>query len=223
MHRTMNKLLIFTVSMWCHLGISQVHDDVFDSLKTVPGQRFRLYQYNGETYMYGSIDAVDIVRRPPTAQELRQGRRQLERFTKLQWMVHSVYPYAQRVAELLNEVEQDMANIQGSQAQKEYIKQREQELFARYEQDFRKMSRTQGKILIKLISRQTGITAYDLIRDTKNGASAFFWQGIGRIFGMNLKEGFNSTDDALIEAIVAELDRGGYNICYKSYNYRLQD
>ncbi|MDP5169129.1 MAG: DUF4294 domain-containing protein [Bacteroidia bacterium] len=192
-------------------------------MKTIPGQRFRIYEYNGEMFMYGSIDGVEITRRPPTASEMRNGRRQIEKYTKLQWMVHSVYPYAQRVAELMAEVDRDLSSLDGNQAQKEYIKQREQALFDRYEDDFRKMSRTQGKILIKLVYRQTGVSTYDLIKETKSGATAFFWQGIGRIFGMNLKEAFDPEEDQMIDAIVGDLERGGYNICYKSYDYRLRD
>ncbi len=189
----------------------------------LPGRRFRVYEHEGEMFLYGSIDPVEITRRPPTARELREGRRQLQKYSRLQWMVHSVYPYAQRVGELLEEVDRDLESIEGSQAQKEYIKQREQALFARYEDDFRKMSRSQGKLLVKLIYYQTGVSTYEMIKDTKSGASAFFWQGIGRLFGINLKEAFDPEEEDMINAIVADLNHGGYNIFYKTYGYRLVD
>ena len=201
------------------MGWAQTEEEPFG--ETIPGQRFRLYTYEGEEFLYGSIDGVDIERQYPTKRELRQGRRRIERYTKLQWYVHSVYPYAQGVAELMAEVERDLHTISSRSDQKEYIKQREEALFARYESDFRRMSRKQGKIFVKLVHRQSGISVYDLIRDTKNGASAFFWNGIGRIFGINLKADFDPEEDAMIDAIVADLDNGGYNIAFKAYNYRL--
>lgn len=204
-------------------AVAQVNEPDEEYTATIPGQRFRVYEYNGETYMYGSIDGVEISRRYPTEREMRQGRRTLERFTRLQWYVHSVYPYAQGVADLMSEVEQDLQHIQGKQAREDYIKMRETALFEQYEDDLRKMSRTQGKLLVKLIDRQAGVSAYELIKETKSGATAFFWNGIGRLFGINLKDDFDSEEDAWIEAIVRDLDRGGYNIAYKAYDYRLPE
>lgn len=192
-----------------------------DDYQTVPGKRFRKYTHEGEEFLYGTIDGVEITRPYPSSRELRQGRRKIERFTKLQWYVHSVYPYAQGVADLMAEVERDIQNIPDKQAQKEYIKEKEAALFSKYEDDFRRMSRKQGKILVKLIYRQAGVSAYEMIKDTKSGATAFFWNGIGRLFGINLKEDFDPEEDAMINSIVRDLDNGGYNIAYKSYNYRL--
>lgn len=185
--------------------------------------RFRVYEHNGEMYMYGTLEAIDITSRPPTDRELRQGRRRLQKFTRLRYNVHRVYPYAQRVAEILEDVERQLAYIHGKEAQKEYIKTREEALFAQYEDDLRRMSRNQGKVLVKLIYRQTGESTYELIRDTKSGAAAFFWNGIGRLFGINLKDEFDNEEDMMIDIIVRELERGGYNIAYQTYDYRLTE
>lgn len=189
--------------------------------KTIPGQRYRLYTYEGEDFLYGSIDGIDIERTYPTERELRRGRRRVMQYTRLQWYVHSVYPYAQGVAELMSEVERDLQTLPSKSDQKAYIKSKEEALFARYEPDFRRMSRKQGKIFVKLVYRQSGLSVYDLIKDTKSGATAFFWNGIGRIFGINLKADFDPEEDGMIDSIVADLDNGGYNIAFKAYNYRL--
>jgi hypothetical protein len=73
----------------------------------------------------------------------------------------------------------------------------------------REMTITQGRLLIKLISRETQNSSYDLIRTYKGKLSAMFWQGIARIFGTNLKEEYDpSGEDVLIEKIIQEIESG---------------
>ena len=187
----------------------------------IRSKRFRVYQYNGETYMYGELEDVDITARSPNVLQRRRGKRRLEKYTRLRWNIHKVYPYALKVSEVLDEVALEMEKMDSEDQKKEYLKSREADLFGKYENDVRKMSRSQGKVLVKLIYRQTGTSAYQLIKDTKSGASAMFWQSIGRIFGINLKMNYDTEEDMMIEDIVEDLENGGYNIYYKRYNYRL--
>ena len=71
------------------------------------------------------------------------------------------------------------------------------------------MTISQGRLLIKLIDRETQNTSYDLIKDYRGKLSAAFWQGIARIFGTNLKEEYDRFgDDALIEIIIMEIESG---------------
>jgi len=73
----------------------------------------------------------------------------------------------------------------------------------------RRLTFTQGKILIKLIDRETSNTSYELIRQYRGKISAIFWQGIARIFGANLKSTYDPRgDDYLIEHIVREIEAG---------------
>ena len=82
-------------------------------------------------------------------------------------------------------------------------------MFAEFEQPLRRLSFTQGRLLIKLIDRETGDTSYNLIREYKGGVSAFFWQGIARLFGANLKDEYDAeTNDKMIEHIISLIDMG---------------
>lgn len=188
-------------------------------------RRFKVFTYQGTTYMTGTLKSIDITANPPSARQLRRGKRRLARFTRLRYNVHKVYPYAVKVGDIMLQVQQKLDSLPDERARKEYLKSTERSLFGAYEDDIRKMSRSQGKVLIKLVYRQTGQSTYELIKDNKSGASAFFWQSIGLIFGINLKSVFNpeeEEDDAMINYIVQELERGGYNIVYRKYNYRLE-
>ncbi|MEZ4829449.1 MAG: DUF4294 domain-containing protein [Bacteroidia bacterium] len=184
--------------------------------------RFKVYTYNGETFMIGDIEGIDILAKKPNRRQIQRGKERLAKFTRLRWNVHKVYPYAVKVSDILSEIDAEMAALPDSTSRREYVKQKENSLFGSYEDDLRKMTRTQGKVLVKLVHRETGRSTFDLIRDNKSGASAVFWQSIGLLFGINLKSQFDTEEDEMIEEIVEELDNGGYNIAYRQYNYRLQ-
>ena len=92
---------------------------------------------------------------------------------------------------------------------KDYMKEVEKEVFRDYEGDMQQMSLAQGKLLIKLIDRETSNTSYELIRDYRGKVPAAFWQGVARIFGTNLKAEYDPYgEDAIIERIVTEIEAG---------------
>lgn len=184
--------------------------------------RFYLYEQDGETFMNGSIEGIDIEAPRPNKRTLRKGKRRLAKFTKLLWNVHKTYPYAIKVAEVVKGVESELDGITDAKERKAFLKTQERSLFGEYEDDLRKMSRSQGKVLVKLIHRETGSATYFLIKEMKSGASAVLWQSIGIFFGINLKSEYDPEEEEMIEEIIFDLQRGGYNICYKQYNYYLR-
>ena len=85
-----------------------------------------------------------------------------------------------------------------------YIKKAEE-----YENEIRTMTTSQGRILIKLIDRETGESSFDIIKEFKGGFSAFFWQNVARLFGHNLKSEYDAVnEDRMIEYIVWQIDAG---------------
>lgn len=136
-------------------------------------------------------------------------RRQFRRYTRLMYHVRKVYPYAVLAGEKMAEMERELQNMKTEKERKAYIDRMEKELFSEFEDDLRKMTITQGRILIKLVDRETGDTSYDLISELKGSFSAFFWQSIARIFGSNLKSRYDPHgEDADIEEIVRLIEMG---------------
>ncbi len=85
----------------------------------------------------------------------------------------------------------------------------ERKLKEQYAPVLRCMTFSQGKLLIKLIDRETGQTSYALVKELRNGFSAFLWQGVGRLFGMNLKDTYDPTgDDEFIEILIRLYEAG---------------
>ena len=131
------------------------------------------------------------------------------RYQRLIRNVKRAYPYAQVAGKELHELDRHLATLSSEKEKKEYVDQAEKEIMDRFEKEVKKLTITQGIILVKLIDRETGKTSYEVIKDLKGGFTAFFWQGIARIFGNNLKIEFDADgEDRVIEDIVRGIEAG---------------
>jgi hypothetical protein len=187
-------------------GVSAQIDSLKQKNDTLQGKSYLLQKVNrnGETLPEVEIKEVTVYAHPqfPKKSDFRK-------YERLVYNLKKVYPYALAVRSRLSQVNDAMANIKEERARKEYIKKVEKSVFAEYEGDIREMTITQGRLLIKLIDRETQNTSYTLIKDYRGKLSAAFWQGIARIFGTNLKEEYDPYgDDALIESIILEIEAG---------------
>ena len=92
---------------------------------------------------------------------------------------------------------------------KKYLAKYEKEVFKKYEADLRKLTINQGRLLLKLIDRECNSTSYDLIRNYRGSVSAFFWQGVARIFGSNLKSEYDAKgNDKILERVIILVESG---------------
>ena len=123
----------------------------------------------------------------------------------LQRRTLKVYPYAKLAAERLTILNQRLAKIKRKRAKKSYAKQVERYLEGEFKDELKKLTRTEGRILIKLIHRETGFTAHELIKNLRNGWRAFIYQTTAKMFDINLKSIHNPAEveeDALIDYIL---------------------
>ncbi|MCB0784678.1 MAG: DUF4294 domain-containing protein, partial [Flavobacteriales bacterium] len=105
--------------------------------------------------------------------------------------------------------ERDLSRIDRRHDQELYVKLAEAELRAEFEAEVRELTISQGKVLIKLIDRETGQTSYDLVKQLRGGFQAFIWQGVARLFGNDLKDDYDpDVEDRMIEVIVQRIERG---------------
>lgn len=157
-------------------------------------------------------DTVPIVDLAPTHVQARwtaRDRRQAARYDRLTRNVVKVYPYARITGELLREYEHDLAAIHRGSDQDLYLKLAEAELRAEFEAELKDLTVSQGKVLIKLIDRETGRTSYDLVKQLRGSFTAFVWQGMARLFGHDLRSAYDRDgDDRLVEVIVERIERG---------------
>jgi len=132
-----------------------------------------------------------------------------QQYWRLVMRVKKVLPYAKEAAILLQKYEKDLPPGTKGKDRRVYVKKAEEVLINKYGPEFKKMSINDGRILIKLIDRETHRASYDLIRDVKGGVPAIFWQGVARIFGNNLKSKYDPFgEDRQIEQIIQRIELG---------------
>lgn len=169
------------------------------------------YQYNARIFIT-STDSLIHVQLPEISvypRTRKMSKREFKQYTTLEMRVKKVYPIAKLAGKKIAEYNQVYLNFKSNRERKEYVKNIEKQLFAEYEHEIKTMSISQGRILIKLIDRETGESSYEIIKEFKGGFSAFLWQGVARIFGHNLKDEYDAiNEDRMIEYIIWQIDAG---------------
>lgn len=130
------------------------------------------------------------------------------RLARLRYNVLKVLPYAKYARDRYSKLQQDLAVTGDRRQQKKLVKACDQQIKDMFNKEVKKMSITQGDILIKLIDRETGYTSYELVKELKGSFTAFFYQSIARVVGHNLKEGYDPQQESEIESIIRA---SGYN------------
>jgi len=135
-------------------------------------------------------------------------RERIEKWTRLRNAVYVTYPYARKAGYVLNDINAKIAKMKEKQDKKTYIKSREQELRKEFTEPLTNLSVYQGKVLMKLINRQTGNNCYEIIKEYKGGLTARVYQTVAFFFSTSLKQPYDAAgDDKEIESIVQEVER----------------
>lgn len=138
-----------------------------------------------------------------------RNRRHRRKYTRLMHNVRKAYPFAIIARNELKIMNDSMLTIEGEKARKKFIKEYEKQMFRRYESKLRKLTISQGRILLKLVDREIGNTSFELIKEFRGSFSAVFWQGIARLFGSDMKSTYDPLgEDAEIEEIVLLIEYG---------------
>ena len=141
----------------------------------------------------------------PYPKELLKRRQE---WTRLRNAVYVTYPYARKAAFIINDINYKLANIPDKRERKKYIKTREKEIKKEFGDPITNLSVYQGKVLMKLINRQTGNNCYEILKEYKGGFNARMFQTVAFFFGSNLKQAYDPAhDDQAIESIVREVER----------------
>ncbi len=142
-----------------------------------------------------------------------KNQEELKRYILLRRRVFRVYPYAKLAAERLLVLNERIENIETKRGRKKYLKRLEKFIYNEFEAELKKLSKSQGRILIRLVHRQTGSTTFDLVKDLRNGWRAFVYQTTASLFKLSLKDEYNpetNYEDYLIEDILYRAFAEGY-------------
>ena len=161
-----------------------------------------LYKFETDSIPQAGIRLKEVVLFQPLSfksmDELRQ-------YVILRNRTLRVYPYAKLASDRLDTLSMRLENINSNRKKKTYIKRIEKFIYDEFEAELKKLSRSQGRILIKLVHRQTGETTHSLIKELRNGWRAFVYQTTASLFKLSLKDTYNpetNYEDFLIEDIL---------------------
>lgn len=164
--------------------------------------------YEGDTIPMRVLDYVYVY-----SKLSRTAAAAWEKYNRLRNAVYVTYPYARRAGAVMNDINAKLAGVTDKDKRKKYINSREKELKKEFTDPITNLSVYQGKVLMKLINRETGNNCYEIIKEYRGGFTARFYQTIAFFFDSSLKQSYDAdTDDATIEKIVKEVQRMyGYN------------
>jgi hypothetical protein len=157
-----------------------------------------------DTVPHFDIPEVEIY--PPKVFKNKSDEQQ---YWRMVMRVKKVLPYAKEAAILLRKYEMEVPADARGRDRRIYVRRAEDELMNKYGPILKKMSVNDGRVLIKLIDRETHMASYDLIQEVKGGVPAVFWQGVARVFGNNLKAKYDPYgEDRQIELIIQYIEMG---------------
>lgn len=193
----MKKQILFSLFLWSvFFGWAQVEEQPLDSVAE------KMIIVEGDSIFRSSIDLDEVylfgkLKFPDYKTKLR--------YYILRRKTLKVYPYAKLAAERLVELSDSIVKIKRRSKRKKYTKKIQKYIEDEFSEELKKLTRTEGQILVKLIHRQTGTTAFDLVKELRSGWRAFWYSTTAKIFKISLKEEFNPKEvheDYLIEDIL---------------------
>ncbi len=140
-----------------------------------------------------------------------KNRRHHEQWTRTKHNVKKVYPYAILAAAKLKEYDRALSKIEDKNLREAFIRNCEKDLKAEFEDELKSLSVSQGKILMKLIDRESGKTTYEVVKQLRGSFQAAMWQTVARIFGHNMKSEYDAAvEDIMIERAVKLVEAGQF-------------
>lgn len=187
-----DKILIFSL---CFIS-------TISAFSQTPGRYVKIG--NDTVYM---LKTIDIVVNKKTKKLMR--KQDTKRYKNLEKKVKKVYPLAVTAAELLEKYQGELSTLDDEHEKRKIMRKIEKDLVAQYGDTLKELTVSEGRILLKLIDRETGSTPYLLLDEMRGSFSATMWQGVATLFGHTLKSNYNPfAEDRDIEEIVVKIERG---------------
>jgi hypothetical protein len=171
----------------------------------IQGVKVRTTVYEGDTIPYVVLPAISCY-----TEKVFRNKRQQAAWDRTKYNVKKVYPYAILAAAKLKEYDRILSQMSESERER-YTKVAENQLKEEFSDQLKQLSVNQGRILIKLIDRETGKTTYSVVKDMRGSFSAFMWQGVALMFNSSLKSEYDPQgDDKAIEEAIKLVENGDF-------------
>lgn len=154
----------------------------------------------GDTLILVDLDNVSI-----TAMRTFASDEEYQKYQRFRNYALKVYPYAKEAIRIFRELEYASANMSKKERKKK-IKELDEQLTKEFEEPLKNLTKLQGKIMIKMIEKETKQPIYNLIKDVKGSFSAFYWNQFSKLYSYDLKEGYNPGQYPILDAVLNDFD-----------------
>ena len=154
----------------------------------------------GDTIIVAELKDVSIV-------SIKKFKSSKERrhYLRMKYHANQVYPYAVEAVRVFRELEAATKDLKRRNRKKQ-IRRLQKELEDKFKSPLKKLTRTQGRILIKMIERELDSPMYEIVKELKGGFTAGYWNTFGKIYDIDIKQGYNPKDDSILESILSGMD-----------------
>jgi len=210
---TLNILLFFTFQIGAQEKISeQKNDGVIDTIiyddtdlnlyeTTLNGRVMTaMVTENGDTLIMEKLDDISI-----TSLRAFKSEEDYLKYMKFRRYAAIVYPYAKQAIKIFKETEYVTANM-NKRKRKKHIKRLQDDLKIQFEDPLKKLTKLQGKIMMKMIERELDKNMYDLIAGLRGKFTAFYWNNASKLYSYDLKEGYNEGKYEILDAVLQDFD-----------------
>lgn len=181
-------------------GLAAQTDTIVGKKISIDGEVVTAKVEDGDTLIIAELDEASV-----TSFRNFDSDTQYRRYMKYRRYANTVYPFAVESIKMFRKVERETEGL-NKRKRKKYVRGLQKELKKEFTDPLKSLSRTQGKILIKMIEYELETPMYDLLKNVKSGFSAAKWQTVGKLYGYNLKEGYIPGDEPILDAILQDFD-----------------
>ncbi len=155
---------------------------------------------DGDTLILADLDDVSI-----TSFRKFDSDEDYQKYMKFRRYALVVFPYAKEAIRIYREYEY-ASQYMGRREKKKKLKALEEELTVQFEEPLKKLTKLQGKIMIKMIEKETGKPMHTILKDIKGTFSAFYWHNFSKLYSYDLKEGYNRGQYDILDAVLDDFD-----------------
>jgi len=201
------RILLFLLFFFIPFaGMTQTNTTLKPAVPEIIGTLVETVYYEGDTIPYAKLGVVTC-----SADRVFKNYRQKAAWDRLKYNVKKVYPYAILASAKLKEYDRVLATIPSESGKKAFMKLAEKQLKKEFSQELKNLSVNQGRILIKLIDRETGKTTYDIVKNMRGSFSAAMWQGVAIVFNSSLKSDYDADgEEKNIELAIKMIEDGQF-------------
>lgn len=193
------SLALFFLFFLSGISLAQQGVEVLDSVK-LQGKVYSAIVQHGDTLILAQLDDVRF-----TSPRSFKSSDEYRTYLRYKRYAVKVYPYAKDAIKILKTVELRTLDMP-KRKQKRYIKRTYEQLEKNFKTQLKSLTKTQGKILIRMIEKEMQVPFYDIIKEKRNGFTAFYWHQFGKLYDYDLKRGYVRGDDPIMDAVLDGYD-----------------